>query len=463
VLSATSAVILGVLLTPTLIRCGGMPRWREVATLYAWEIRSALRERTIVVNSILIPIFLYPFLLWAAFTGITFVIGQTEGMVSRVAVVALADAHADLGTALKREPRVELVEPVPDRAQAESRIRAGDLDAFVEFGSPRAGGLAGNFGVRLVYDESKERSAGARDRVTGVVDRYREEWLKREATALGVRPAEWEVFGIERRNVASGRQMGAFLLGLMLPLFFVIMVAIGSFYPAIDATAGERERGTWETLMSVAASRTSIVTAKYLHVATFGFMAGALNLTAMVLTMRPVLAPILAQRGETLEFTVPVAAVPVMAIAAVLLAGFVAAGMMIFASFARTFREGQSMITPFYLLIMLPIMFLQVPGIQFTLGLACIPVVNVTMVVREAISGTFHWAQIGVTILVSLAVITASLFAAAFILKFEDVVTGSFTGGPSRFLRERVLGRGRRGDLAGHHQQAPRERGTRNE
>jgi sodium transport system permease protein len=231
------------------------------------------------------------------------------------------------------------------------------------------------------------------------------------------------------------------VLGLMLPLFFVIMVAIGSFYPAIDATAGERERGTWETLMSVAASRASIVTAKYLYVASLGFTAGVLNLAAMVLTIKPVLAPILAQAGDTAEFSVPLAALPVMAAAAVLLAGFVAAGMMIFAAFARTFREGQSMITPFYLAILLPVMFLQSPGLEFTMGLACIPVVNVAMVVREAIASTFHWPQIGVTLLVSAATIAAGLSAAGFILRFEDVVTGSFTGGPGRFLRERVLKR----------------------
>ena len=235
--------------------------------------------------------------------------------------------------------------------------------------------------------------------------------------------------------------MGRFILGLMLPLFFVIMVAIGSFYPAVDATAGERERGTWETLMTIAVPRTSVVTAKYLYVATFGCLAGSLNLIAVTATMGPVLAPLMARTGERLEFSVPLTAIPVMLASAVLLAGFVAAGMMLFASFARTFREGQSMITPFYLLILLPVMFLQVPGLEFTMGLACVPVVNVAMMVREAIGATFHWPQIGVTVLVSAATIAAGLLAAGFILRFEDVVVGSFTGGPGRFLRERVLKR----------------------
>jgi sodium transport system permease protein len=115
--------------------------------------------------------------------------------------------------------------------------------------------------------------------------------------------------------------------------------------------------------------------------------------------------------------------------------------MMIFASFARTFKDGQSMVTPFYMLILLPVMFLQVPGIEFTLPLAFIPVVNVTMMVREAVSGTFHWLQIGVTLVVSAAVIMGCLALATTILRFEDVVIGSYGGSFNTFLKERVLKR----------------------
>jgi sodium transport system permease protein len=429
-----------------------MPRWREVATLYVWEIRSALRERSIVVNSIAIPLVLYPFMLWAMFTGVTFVQGQAEGLVSRVALLetgAGGSVPAELLASLRDDPRVRLITPSGgDRAAAERRIREGEIDALVEV-EPLPGALAGNLRVRVSFDTARERSALAKDRVAELVDRYREQTLRRAADALHVSPAEWEVFVLESRNVASGRQMGAFVLGLMLPLFFVIMVAVGCFYPAIDATAGERERGTWETLMSTAAARPSIVAAKYLSVATFGGLAGTLNLAAMVLTMKPVMAPLLARTGEAIEFHVPAAAAPILLVAAVLLAGFVAAGMMIFAAFAHTFREGQSMITPFYLLILLPVVALQSPDARFTLPLAAVPVVNVALMVREAIGGAFQWPQIALTVGTSVGAIAAALAAAGYVLRFEDVVTGAFGGGPWRFLRTRVLGRRRAAGAVG--------------
>jgi len=424
---------------------GGRLDWRQVGILYRREIRAALREKTVVINSILMPIFLYPFIMWAALTGILFVQGQTEGFVSRVAVREWPKGHPILRRRLERDEQIQLVEWQRAGGDPERQIKDGKLDALVEF-LPASGTnavLAGNFQARITFNQSKERSASADKRLTSALQQYREDWLKREVRAYGIGPADWQVFSVTERNVASGKQMGTFLMGLLLPILFVVMVAMGCFYPAVDATAGERERNTWETLMSTAASRVSIVTAKYLYVASLGGLAGILNLAAMAATIEPIFAPLLAEAGGTLEFAMPLAALPLMALAALLLAGFVAAGMMIFASFARTFKEGQAMITPFYIVILLPVMFLQVPGLKFTLLLALLPIVNVTMMVRTAISGTFHWVPIIVTLTVSVALIAVCIRLAAFILQFEDVVLGSYSGSFNQFFQERVFGRTR--------------------
>jgi len=420
----------------------------SVWQLYRLEIRSALRERTIIVNSIVMPVLLYPFMLWAAFTGVMFVQGQTEGFVSRVAVVGAGERERQVVKLLELDERFELRPQPTEVAAAAEQLRDGTLDALVEFLPAGESGraLEANFAVRVTANNSKERSKEAGERISRVLTRFRDDWLRRDAEARGVTPAQWQIFTLETRNVATSKQMGQFILGLMLPIFFVIMVAVGCFYPAVDATAGERERNTWETTMTMAVPRGQVVLAKYLYVASFGCLAGVLNLVAMTLSMGMMLAPLLAKSGEQIEFHVPPAALPVMVLGAVLLAMFVAAGMMIFASFARTFKDGQSMITPFYMLILLPVMFLQVPGIEFTLPLAFIPIVNVTMMVREAITGTFHWLQIALTLVVGVGLITVCLALATFILRFEDVMIGSYGGSFNTFFKERVLKRGRRAE-----------------
>jgi sodium transport system permease protein len=234
--------------------------------------------------------------------------------------------------------------------------------------------------------------------------------------------------------------MGALILSGMIPLFLVIMVAFGCFYPAIDATAGERERATWETLMTVSASRMSVVTAKYLYVATMGIAAGILNVLAMFASMGAVLQPLLRQQtAAAYEFSFPTMAVPVMMAGAVALGLFFAAAMMILAAFARSFKEGQGMITPVFWLVLLPLTLGRSPDRTLTPVLALVPVANVAQMIRDAIRGIYLWPLIIQTIAVEFAMVVVCLIVARFVLRFEDFLLGSFGGSFWRFLTERAL------------------------
>src|SRR5207249_2122603 len=205
-----------------------------------------------------------------------------------------------------------------------------------------------------------------------------------------------------------------------------------------DSTAGERESSTWETTMTIGTSRTNVVLAKYLYVATMSATAALLNVTAMTFSMRTILAPLGGWIG-TMSFQIPFRSLPVIALGAILMSLFLAAGMMMMASFARSFKEGQSMVSPFYLLVILPASFLQSPGLEFTPRLALIPIVNVTMMFREAITGTFHWRLIGITVVVELLCVAVALKLASIILAHEDVVTGSYSGSFVKFFKERLF------------------------
>jgi sodium transport system permease protein len=417
---------------------------RDVWVLYVQELRSALRERNIVVYSVLLPLLLYPVLMWLIFSAITFVQGQTEGFVSRVVVNGLPAEHEGLKRLLVEDAKVQLLELGDE--PAETALREGRVDVVATFTAeaPASGMLEPNFRVDFVYDSSKDRSEAARARVVDHLDKYRAEWLARDGARLGVSPVEWLQFAVTSVNTASQRDVGAFVLKILLPALLIVMVALGCFYPAIDTTAGERERATWETTMTLAVSRSSVVTAKYLYVATLGVVAGLLNIAAMVLTMGPVFSALGAGASERFSFQIPLVAIPVVALGAVLVALFIAAGMMIFAAFARTFREGQSMVSPFYFMTMLPVMFLQSPDVEFTPQLAFVPVVNVALMFRDAIGGVFQWPLILVTVLIEVATILACLGIARRILTFEDVLMGSYNGSFFKFIRERWLRKGNR-------------------
>ncbi len=419
----------------------------DIRLLYLRELRSALRERGIVVSSILVPLFLYPTLMWLMMSAFSFVRGQEERALSRVALVGLPAAHEELREQLEGYPEIELVEAPAARDEA---IVEGRVDAVAEVLPPAAedASLADNLRVGITFDDSRNRSAQARQRMSMALAIYRAQWLKRAGTELGLGEAEWQRFRIERHNVATGGEMGAFILGLMVPLLMIVMIAMGCFHPAVDATAGERERSTWETLMTVSASRSSVVIAKYLYVATLGGVAGLLNLLAMTLTMRAIMGPMLQGADLSLEFQIPLEALPLLALSALLLALFVAAGMMIFAAFARTFKEGQSMIGPFYLLCFLPTLLVLSPDLELTPKMALVPIANVALMFREVIGGIYRWPEIAITLTVQLVAIAACLAAARWVLRFEDVLIGSHAGSFAKFLKSRLSGREGRGSAS---------------
>jgi sodium transport system permease protein len=405
--------------------------WKDIRTLYLRELRSALRERGIVVYSIIIPVVLYPLLIWLIYTAFAYASGQAAELKSHIMLRNLPVTHLALRRALQAERAIE----IEFSENPDNDIRIGKLDLIVDFVQVQdAPPLAeGNVGVHLTYDASRDESATARARVKRVLDRYRDRFIEREAGKLGVTRNQLQGFRVEELNVSSNTEMGRFVLGLLLPVMLVIMLAMGAVYPAIDTTAGERENGTWETMMTAATSRENILVAKYLYVTTMSFVAGCLNVMAMMFTMRSNIALLGGPSGLT--FQVPLASIPIIVAGAALLALFIAAGMLILASFARTFKEGQSLVSPFMIAFVLPLVFIQSPSQEFTTKVALIPVVNVAMMFRQAIGGYFDWKPMAITILMEVFFVTAALKIATTLVEREDFMMDNSGGAFRRLLR----------------------------
>jgi sodium transport system permease protein len=353
----------------------------DIRVLYWREIRSALRDRTIVTNSILLPVLLYPALIWLIYTGITFVSGQTEELKTRIMLKDISAVHGLLRRDFETDKSVILV----TSANPEADIRNGSLDALVEFLPPENSQTPNNFSTRITYDESRDTSNRANTRARQKISRYRDGYIEQQALKLGLSRGQLQDFAIDERSVSTGREVGAFIV--VLPIFFIIMLAVGGMHPAIDSTAGERENSTWETVMTTATSRVNVLVAKYLYVGTMAFTAAFLNLFAMIFSMGTILTPLF---GSSLSLRIPIRSAPVVLMGAVLLALFVAAGMMILASFARNYKERQSLVSPFYVALIMPVLFLQTPGVEFTPQMALIPVANVMMMIREAFQDIYH-------------------------------------------------------------------------
>jgi len=165
------------------------------------------------------------------------------------------------------------------------------------------------------------------------------------------------------------------------------MVAMGTLYPALDTVVGERERETLETTLLAPVSRESILLGKFAFVVFAGVLAAMLNLASLAVLARHTMFGFLLDQGAEIE--IPAPAVPLILVATVLIAVFYAAVVMVIAGFARTFREGQSFVTPFWTLSFQPAVVVALPGIELNHFTAWIPVANVALMFRAAISNRF--------------------------------------------------------------------------
>lgn len=193
------------------------------------------------------------------------------------------------------------------------------------------------------------------------------------------------------------------LMATMVPLVLVLMTMAGAVYPAIDLTAGERERGTMEALIVSPTPSYALLFAKYSAVVTVALLTALANLAAMTVTLW------VSGIGKLIfgEGILSPGVIGTILVLLVLFTMFFAALLLAVTSFAKSFKEAQAYLIPLMLLALTPGVMSLLPGIEFTNLLATVPLVNIVLLAREVLIGGAGWN----TALV--AVICNSIYALA--------------------------------------------------
>lgn len=347
------------------------------------EILEALRDRNLVVQLVLVPLFLYPLLGFGAWQAWMVVQGAEEGRVDRAWVdpglepalrarlVALADTRWE-------EPPVDLPSPpAPGFRAVRDTMPDPPAVALLLGASPDS--------LLLLVDGARERSRDLADRVSMAVAAHRDSLRRAHATAAGLGQGGLDLVEFERVDTASARQAGRYILSLVLPVILLLMLGQGCTYATLDSIVGERERGTWETLLGSPLPRSSIVAGKLATITLWSVVAFALNLLGMVAFLHFALG--IAGLAGQFELGLDPLAIAWMVVVALLTGALLAATMALVALPCRNYREGQASLTPVLLLVVfVPLAVLQATD-SFDYGLALVPLVNVAGLLRAAVRG----------------------------------------------------------------------------
>ncbi|MBK7129012.1 MAG: ABC transporter permease [Crocinitomicaceae bacterium] len=198
--------------------------------------------------------------------------------------------------------------------------------------------------------------------------------------------------------------------GGILPYIFMAFLFMGCMLPAIDLFAGEKERGTIETLLTSPVNRSQILLGKFIVVVCFGLMSASVALAGLFISLNmleadgELMAAINQILSPTLIGTLYVLLVP--------LAFFFAGVMIPISVYARSFKEAQSILTPLNIVMVLPAMAGFFPGVELDYTTAFIPIVNVVLACKAIIAGNADGVLLAITFVTLIVLAAISLLIA---------------------------------------------------
>ena len=240
-------------------------------------------------------------------------------------------------------------------------------------------------------------------------------------------PLRLRPVSVPRDGAGGGWSLAAFL-----PLVLTLMTITGAVYPAIDLTAGERERGTLEILVAAPIPRVSVLFGKYVAVVAVAVLTALVNVAAMVLS--------LSLSGLARQVFGPAGLPPLVILQVLglllLFASFFSAVLLILTSYARSFKEAQAYLIPIMLLALAPGLLALVPEISLQGPLTLVPLLNIVLLARDLLEG--H-ARPGPAILVILSTAVYAFLALALAARLfgAEAVLYTETGGLRAFLTRR--------------------------
>lgn len=379
-------------------------------TIYLKELLELTRDRKTLIFTILIPIFAMPLI----FGGFAYVSNNMfkNAKSAEMRYAMIGKQHAP-GLAERFSSQANLRE-VP--LASESDIRQAISDERIKF----AVVIAPDFEQTLqqhkqAHVELHYNSASTVDlthqRVREIVEGYNGVLRENALSALNLNAGQLAFalnpVVLEKRSTANEReQMGAAIGGL-LPYILLMVCLTAAMYPAIDMGAGEKERGTLETLLLAPVPRGTIVLAKFLVLFTVGLTSAVLMVGSM--------ATLLVVFGSSLDGVMAVLVrsigLPDLAMVTLMLvptAAIFASLLLSISIYAKSYKEAAGMITPLMLLVILPTLVAILPGVELNWLWSMVPLTNVSLAMKELVKGTMDYRMFGV-IMASTSIIAGAL------------------------------------------------------
>lgn len=372
-------------------------------TIYLKELLELVRDRKTFIFTIGIPVFIIP-LIFAGF-------GLLSSSMSNKARDAEL-AYAIFG----QENAPQLAQRFADDSSfravtlaSASEIKTAIADERIKFALVIPAQVQSTLAqhqqssIALHYNSASAVDV-TRRRVMAVIDAENQALRQQAEPTLGIDAATMRFvlapITLQDYSTANRREQIGAIVGGMVPYLLLMVCLMAAMYPAIDTGAGEKERGTLETLLLAPVSRGAIVLAKFLMLFTVGLTSALL----MIISLGAVLAfggPLLSGEMAQMVRSITPLDLVLLALMLVPVAAMFAAVLLAISIYAKSYKEAAGLITPLVIVVILPTLVAMLPGVSLTWGWAMVPLTNVALAMKELIKGTMEYRMLSAILLSS--------------------------------------------------------------
>jgi len=388
--------------------------------IFKKELIDTLRDKRTIITMVVVPLLLFPIII-----SVTSKISRSQAEKAksknlRVAVIG-EDYAKQFDELITATDDLKLVPNVPEDS-VRAFIQSDSLDGAFVF-SPRFAKRVQEMrsGRIKFYYRSTEDQNIKKDRMTKLADEFEQRLLKERFQKLNLDEKATDAVNLVEVDIATTQEKFGKAIGGFLPYIFVIFCFIGSMYPAIDLAAGEKERGTLETLLTTPVGRFEILLGKFGVVVLTGIGSALISIVGLYIGIRQA-GDIPPEIMEVILSVLKPETIGMLISLLLPLTMFFAGLLLSLSMFAKTFKEAQSIITPANFLVIIPVAIGLIPGIELNTTTAFIPVLNVSLATKGIISGTINYALLA-EVYASLIILAGlSLFVSSKLFMRESVI-----------------------------------------
>jgi len=409
--------------------------FKNIKTIWKKEVKDTVRDRRTMLSMILIPMLLIPVILVGMFKFMESQQKQQEQKTVKVALVGEGYAP-EISDAFKKDKRMEIVAVDGD---IEKAVADGEIDAAIVIPESFEEDIRSESpaGIQFVEKSTNLNAMNVYSVISSVVAEYNSKLLQQRFSSANIDPRILTGAKVETKDVATSQEASGFILALIIPMFIVIYSIVGGQYTAIDVSAGEKERKTLEALLLTPAKRIEIVMGKFLAVSTVALVSIVIAIGSLYVSFSSVgnigssmqsnmgtsSAAVSGASIPNLDFSVdPKAALLLFAVSVFLVLMFSAIILSI-SIFAKSFKEAESYIGPAYMIVILPIVFINsAPGFEPAMEHFAIPAVNAVLLFKEVLMGTYDFGHIALTFVSLILSSAVAILVATKIYSRESVL-----------------------------------------